>query len=197
MNDVILDDQLFADFCKHISASLNATDVVYKVRQFAPSFDIGKDDPIMLVVTDPQMTNRLIEYKYPEFLQECVRRLRILPSCRDVFLSEVENETFEVFERGFEYFAPHAKVEVTDKGFIIHSPALIADLILPAIGRVHHEVLLSLNDFSRVLQALDNDPTRLFLNAKCPTPESQYIQFWVASKLNIPTGPIFGPIAVV
>lgn len=195
---VVLDESLFADFCNHLSASLNVIDVVYKTRQLAsPEFDANKDDPIVLAFWDESMAARLIQMKYPEFVQACVRNLRLLKSCTDVFLSEVERHMVELFEQAFEYIAPQARVEVTDKGLVVHTSAILADLIICPIGRLHHETLQSLDYFSKMLAAVDNNAAKLFLNAKAPTPESQYIQIWVAHKLGIPIAPPTGNIMVV
>src|SRR5689334_16507627 len=118
MSDIVLDRRLFGEFCKHLSASLNALDLVYKVRQLAsPGFDPNSDDPIVLAVFDPHMAASLTKLKYPEFIHECVANLRLMKSCADVFLSEVEQRTFALFEEGFEHLASQARVERVDAGF--------------------------------------------------------------------------------
>jgi len=198
MSNIVLSENLFADFCRHISASVNVVDVLYKTRQFAsPNFDANRDDPIMLAVLEPSLVPQLIEFEYAQFLQKCVQNLRLLRTCADVFLSEMESGTVELFEVVFERIAPQAWVDVTDTGFVIHAPAILADLIIFPIGRVHHEVLHSLDHFTKMLAAVDNDPAKLFLNAKAPTPESQYIQMWVANRLGISIAPPMGNILVV
>jgi hypothetical protein len=58
-------------------------------------------------------------------------------------------------------------------------------------------MLKSLDYFSRMIEAVGGDANRLFLNAKSPTPESQYIQIWISQKLGIPLAPPGDIIAVV
>ena len=189
-DDVTLDENLFADFCKHLSSSLNVFDVVYKTRQLANAdFDPNADDPIVLAVSDPKMIPLLIKLQYPEFVLSCIRRFRLLESCADVFLSELEREMFDLFVEALEYVTQQVQIEIHEKGFIIHSAAIIADLIMSPIGRLHHETLQSLDHFTKMLDAVGGDPNRLFLNAKSPTPESQYVQIWVTEKLGIPSAP--------
>ena len=193
----IIDDDLFAEFCKHLSASINVVDVLYKLQQLKPEMVVSEDDPFILVSRDSELFTLLKGFNYGEFIQACVAKLQIEPSCYDVFLSEIEGDAFEIFVGGFTHLAPKAKVETAEEGFIVHSAMLIADLILPVIGRIHEEVLRSLDHFVKMLKAVDNNPQSLFLNAKSPTPESQYIQFWVASQLGIPLAPEAGLILVV
>ena len=198
MSTPILDEHLFRDFSEHLSASLNVVDILYKLRQLAlPNFDPNEDDPISLAVWDQSMIGRLIEMDYTALLTACVGNFRLLESCADVFLSEIEQNMVDLFRDVFQHIASLSKVEVTDRGFIVHAPAILADLILPPLGRMHYEALQSLDHFSQMLAAVDNDPKKLFLNAKAPTPESQYIQIWVASKLEIPIAPPSGNIMVV
>ena len=185
MDDIVINEALFAAFSKHLSASLNVVDVLYKIRQLGPDFDPNIDDPIMLAVFDPKMIVRLIELKYPEFVVACIKNFRMLEDCFDVFLSELDQNALELFVDALKYLTQTAWIENTEKGFVVHSPALIADLIISPIGRVHNEMLRSLDHFTKVLDAVGGDPTRLFLNAKSPTPESQYVQIWVSQKLGI------------
>jgi len=197
MNHNLIDDELFAAFCRHLSASINVIDVLYKLQQLKSGTVVSEDDPIILVSRDPELFALLKEFNYREFVEACVTRIQIEPSCYDVFLSEVDEDAFKIFVGGFKHLAPQAKVEVTEKGFVVHSPMLIADLILPVISRVHEEVLRSLDHFVKMLVAVGNNPKSLFLNAKSPTPESQFLQLWVALKLKIPTEPGGDVIAVV
>ena len=186
MNDLVINEELFNGFCEHLSASLNVVDVLYKIRQLNAGVDLNRDDPIMLAVFEPKMIPQLLALEYPEFLVACIRKFRLLESCADVFLSEVDTEMFDFFVTALERLTQTAWIENNEKGFVIHSSALIADLLISPIGRVHHEMLFSLDHFTKFLNVLENDPTRLFLNAKSPTPESQYIQIWIAHKLGIP-----------
>lgn len=197
MNDLVINEDLFNDFCQHLSASLNVVDVLYKIRQLNAGVDLNRDDPVMLVVFDPKMIQQLIALEYPEFILACIRNFRLLENCADVFLSELDTTMFDFFVSALEHLTQTAWIENNDKGFIIHSSALIADLLISPIGRVHHEILLSLDNFSRILDVLGGDPTRMFLHAKSPTPESQYIQIWISQKLGIPRAPTTGIMGVI
>ena len=198
MNDCLLDEQLFNDFCKHVSASLNAVDLVRTTCAFeSPAFDHAKDDPILLTAPDLEKIESLHQLNYLGFLQECVRRLRLLPSCSDVFLSEVDEATFKDFQNGMEYYGPRIVVERVENGYKIHLPALISDLVLPVIARVHEEVMHTFDHFTGMIEAVGGDPSRLFLNAKSSTPESQFILFWVATKLGVPARPTDETVVVI
>jgi hypothetical protein len=180
MDDIVINDALFAEFCKHLSANLNVVDVLYKIGQFGPDFDPNKDDPIMLAVFDPQMIVRLVELKYSEFVVACIRNLRLLENCSDVFLSELDQNLVELFVNALKHLTQNAWIENSEKGFIVHSSALIADLIISPIGRVHNETLLSLDHFTKGLSAVGvilpdcfctQSPQRLNLNMSrfgCP-----------------------------
>lgn len=192
-----MNEELFNDFCEHLSASLNVVDVLYKLRELNAGVDLNRDDPIMLAVFDPQMIEQLIALEYPEFILACIRNFRMLESCADVFLSELDTTMVEFFATALKHVTQTAWIENSDKGFIVHSSALIADLLISPIGRVHNELLLSLDHFTKILKVLDNDPTRLFLHAKAPTPESQYIQIWISQKLGIPKSPNTGIMGVI
>lgn len=185
----LIESQLLADFCNHLSANINVIDVFYKLGQFKPEVDLLADDPILLGSRDPALLSTLKDFGYREFLERYVAQIRILPSCFDVFLSELDKSSFEVFVAGFAHLAPKAVVEETEQGFVLHTAALIADLILPIVSRVHEEILRSLVQWLEILKALGNHPESYFLHAKSATPESQFIQLWVAQKLKIPTAP--------
>jgi hypothetical protein len=180
-----------------MSANINVLDLVYTVRRFGPDFDIRKDDPIWLVTPDASMFTRLLGFEYQEFLRKFVANLRILPSCHDVYLSELEKQSFELFVQGFEHFTANTAIRVAEKRFEIHVPALFSDLIMPIVGRVHEEILMGLKHFTGFIKAVGNRPDGVFLNAKAPTPESQFIQMWVASKLKVPASPAATVVVVV
>lgn len=186
MNNLVINEELFNGFCEHLSASLNVVDVLYKIRQLNSGIDLNRDDPILLAVFEPKMIQQLIALEYPEFILACIRNFRLLDTCADVFLSELDTKMFDFFVEALQLLTQTAWIENSDRGFIVHSSALIADLLISPIRRVHHEVMLSLDNFTRLLEVLKNDPTRMLLNAKSPTPESQYIQIWVSHKLGIP-----------
>ena len=196
--DLLVDAELFADFCRHLSSSLNVLDFVYTTRKWSqPGFDPLADDAIVLAVTRPDLLARLLELRYPELVVSCIRGFRLLDSCLDVFRSELDDLAVAQFTAALEQLTRVASFELTEHGILIHCPALIADLILPPLGRLHHEILLSLDHFTQMLDAVEGDPQRLFLNAKSPTPESQYVQIWVAYQLGIPWAPDSGIIGVV
>jgi len=197
MNETIIDEDLFGEFCRHLSASINVIDVLHKLDQLEPGMVISKDDPSILVRHDPELFSLLKEFEYRAFVEAFVGRLRVEECCHDVFLSEIEKDSFSIFVEGFKQLAPRTKVEVTENGFVVHSALLIADLILPIISRVHEQVLHELEHFINILKAVGGNPQSLFLNAKSPTPESQYILLWVAQKLKIPTAPFSSVVAVV
>ncbi|HEY4259522.1 MAG TPA: hypothetical protein VGM98_05170 [Schlesneria sp.] len=198
MNDIILDQGLFADFCRHLSAGITALELVYETHATkSPGYSGATDDPILLGVHDQAVLEKLTTFQYPALIQECARNLRLLKSCWDVFLSEIEQDVFMLFPEAFAQLAPQITVEKSGRGLVVHVPKLLSDAILPVLGRVHHETLQTLDQFQKVLTAVEGDTTRLFLNAKAPTPESQYIQLWVATKLNIPVSRESGVIAVL
>ena len=180
-----------------MSANINVLDLVYTVRRFGPDFDIQKDDPICLITLDASLFSRLLQFEYQDFLRKFVANLRILPSCHDVYLSELEKQSIELFVMGFERFTANVTVRVADKRFEIHVPALISDLIMPIVGRLHEEILMGLKQFSEFIKAVGSRPDGGFLNAKAPTPESQFIQMWVASKLKVPASPAATVVVVV
>lgn len=189
MIETIIDEGLFGEFCRHLSASINVVDVLNKLDQLESGMVVSKDDPSMLVSHDPVIFSLLKEFGYGAFVEAYVGRLRIEASCLDVFLSEIEDDSFSMFVEGFSELAPRVKVEITENGFVVHSAFLIADLILPILSRVHGEILYELDHFLKKLKAVGGDPQSLFLNAKSPTPESQYILLWVTQKLKIPAAP--------
>lgn len=197
MKKVLLDDKVFEEFCKQMSANINVLDLVYTVRRFGPDFDIQKDDPILLVTPDMPLFSRLRKLRYKDFLQKFVANLRILPSCYDVYLSEAGQKEVELFVLGFERITANTTVRITDKGFEVHVPALISDLILPILGRLHEEMLMGMKQFGDFIKAVGNRPGAGFLNAKTPTPESQFIQMWISSKLKIPASPTATVVVVV
>jgi len=197
MHEIVIDENLFAAFCKHLSANLNVVDVLYKLRQFTPNHDLNRDDAIMLAVFQPEMITRLVELKYPEFVLACIKNFRLLDNCRDVFCSEIETNMVDLFADILERVTQTVWIENVEQGFVVHTPGLISDLIMAPIGRVHNELLQSLDHFTKMLNVLDNDPNRLFLNAKSATPESQYLQIWVAAKLGIPLAPPMDIMGVV
>src|ERR1041384_819147 len=88
-------------------------------------------------------------------------------------------------------------IENVEQGFVVHTPGLISDLIMAPIGRVHNELLQSLDHFTKMLNVLDNDPNRLFLNAKSATPASQCVQIGAAAKLALPLAPPMDIMGVV
>lgn len=188
MSDTIVDHDAFTDFCIHLSTGISVIDVLYKLRELTPGFDPRKDDPIVLGVDDPELLSRLKAIHYGDFIQACIRSLRIDPVCDSVFLSELDQEAFELFVWGFAEYAPIAKVDVDERGFILHIPALISDLVLHVLGRLHLQVLHALNHFLGILRAVDGDANSLFLNSKTPTLETQFIDLWVAKSLGIPIG---------
>lgn len=189
MIETIIDEDLFGEFCRHLSASINVIDVLHKLDELEPGMVISKDDPSILVRHDPELFSLLKEFGYAAFVEAYVGRLRIEECCHDVFLSEIEEDAFSIFVEGFKQLAPRTKVEVTENGFVVHSALLIADLILPIISRVHEQILHELDHFLNTLKAVGGHPQSLFLNAKSPTPESQYILLWVTQRLKIPTAP--------
>jgi hypothetical protein len=197
MDDIIINVDLFSVFCEHLSASVNVVDVLRKNQQLKnPEFDANQDDPIVLRAFDSKMIQRLVELKYPEFLLSCIRNIRILESCDDVFLSEFDSEGFTFYVGALQYLTGNVQIETTNDSFVIHSPATISDLLFPIIGSLHNEMVRTLDYFSKMLDAVDGDPQKLFLNAKSPTPESQYVQIWISSKLGIPGAPSMGIVAV-
>ena len=197
MHEIVINENLFAAFCKHLSANLNVVDVIYKLRQLAGNHDLNRDDPVMLAVFRPEMITRLVELKYPEFILACIKNFRLLDNCRDVFCSEIETDMVNLFADVLERVTQTVWIENVEQGFIVHTPGVISDLIMAPIGRVHNELLQSLDHFTKILNVLDNDPGRLFLHAKSPTPESQYVQIWVAAKLGIPLAQSVGVMGVI
>lgn len=197
MNETIINEDLFGEFCRHMSASINVVDVLHKLDQLEPEMVLSEDDPSILVRHDSELFSLLKEFEYAAFVEAFVGRLRIEECCHDVFLSEVEKDAFSIFVEGFKQLAPRTKVEVTEDGFVVHSALLIADLILPIISRVHEQVLYELAHFIKMLKAVEGNRQSLFLNAKSPTPESQYILLWVAQKLKIPFAPYSSVVAGV
>lgn len=193
----MLEDELFNNFCRHMSASINVVDVMCKLRQLGPGVSIGADDPFILVSRNPKLFARLVSFGYSDFVQEFISRLRIEVACYDVFRSEMNEDELRFIANGLLHFCPRTKSEIAEAGFVISSAFVVTDIILPVVSRLHEEVLQSLHHFCELLDAVGGNPQSLFLNAKSPTPESQFVQFWVASKLNIPTVPFGGVVAVI
>src|ERR1700754_269684 len=96
MHPIVIDEDLFAAFCRHLSASLNVVDVLYKIQLLNAHADLNQDDPLVLGV-EPELKARLIELQYPEFILACIRNFRLLDSCRDVFESEIETDMVQLF----------------------------------------------------------------------------------------------------
>lgn len=189
MSHAAIDDALLADFCKHLSSGINVVDLLDKLEHLKPDYELSKDDPLLLRTNDPEVFERLKEFKYDELVRACVTSLRIEPSCYDVFLSEIEKDTFAWFVWGFENLTLTVKVEVDERGFVIHTPAFLSDIILPLISRFHHNVLIALDHFQALIKASENNPNAFYVHSKSPTPESQFIDIWVATRLRIPLLP--------
>ncbi len=189
MSYTAIENALLSELCKHLSAGINVVDLIDKLDHLEPGCDIRKDDPILLTTDNLEILERLKEFKYDDLVRTCVASLRIEPRCYDVFLSEVTKDAFDIFVWGFEKLAPTATVEVVDRGFILHTPILIADLILPVISRLHHNILITLEQFLKMLKIANNNPKGFFLNSKTPTPEAQFVDIWVALHLGIPLEP--------
>lgn len=196
--EVVVNEALFLEFVRHLSAGLNVVDVLLKNQELNRGDDLNRDDPIMLAVTKPEIIGQLVDLSYPELILQCIHKISFLEECSDVFRSELDDDLYNFFVKALQVLTQQVSIVTTEDGFMVHCSALISDLILSPVGRVHNELLQSLHYFNQMLEAVGGDATRLFLNAKSPTPESQYIQIWVAGKLGIPTAPPSeGIIAVV
>jgi hypothetical protein len=195
MHPIVIDEDLFAGFAKHLSASLNVVDVLYTLKLLNADVDLNQDDPIVLGV-GPAIIPPLIELQYPEFILACVRNFRLLESCRDVFCSEIETDMVQLFDGALEHVTQMARIEIVEQGFKLHIPARISGLLLPPIGRVHDELTRNYEYFAEMVDAVGGNTSKLFLNAKSPTPESQYLQIWVAAKLGVALNPDMGIVAV-
>lgn len=178
---------LFDAFCDHMCANLCVLDFIYKTKQLKdPGFDADRDDPLILSIQNETIVGRFSQINYISLLERVVKKLHILESCSDVFRSEMDDELISLFSRIIDNHKKQVKIKQDPRGLIVHCSAFISDLILPVLSRLHSEVILNFKHFLSMIDAVGGNPNELFLNAKSPSPTSQFIQMWVSNELGIP-----------
>lgn len=187
--DLIDDDSIFVPFCEYLNSLLCVMDFSKKNDQSAQkSFDFKANDPFFLPINKSQS---VVIYKsnYKKILSKIISNIQIPKSCIDIFRSEFDDELVLIFMVSLRDQTKEITIEEHELGYKLNCPAMISDLIMPLLSRLHSEVLTTFEQFSGFIEATRGNPHLLFLNAKGSNPVSQYIQMWVAKELGIPERP--------
>jgi hypothetical protein len=186
------------DFCNHLSAHICVLEMVLTSHKFNnPNFDPILDDPMILPVYEEQIRHKLRDCDYLDFLRNVLSKIEIPRNTLDIFYSHLDDNLFELFDVVIKKQKENFTIEEYSNGYLYHCPALVSDVLLPVISSLHSEIILTFEQFIDVINAVDGDAKRIFLNAKGSTAKSQFIQLWVAHHLGMSSGDYGGLIMVV
>jgi hypothetical protein len=175
------------DFSRYFNTQFLASDIVNKIGQVYSGQNVSNIETLVLPGANKMEYSVLKESGYSELISRIITNLRIEDSCMDILISELEPNQVKFLNARILFDRKHAHVQEDDANsmFLIHSSNFLIDLLLRPFSHFHSEVLIHLDYFTKMLEAVGGDPNQLFLNARSATAFSQYLQIYVAESLNI------------
>lgn len=173
-------------FQKYFNSRLAVIDMVLFCKKWKNGFNPLTRNCIVLQTNKEQIFNQLAEHNYLDLILSVIQNIEIETSCRDIYFSHLDENALIFFE---EFIMKHRKectASIKDNLFIIETYDLLADLLLLPLSQLHSEILNTYNHFNGILDVLDGDVNRIFLNANTATAFSYFIQIWVCENLGIP-----------
>ena len=196
------DSPEFALFCEHLSARICALDFVYKTRELGTEgYDPHAPATLIFPIKHPIAVDPLFKSDYADLLKAACSRMTITAHSTDSFRSELDDELMEFYRVAIADQASKVAVaaDASRPAFVVTMPDLLSDLVLSPLSQLHSAVVENCRHFMELIQALDNDPKRLFLNARTSSVFSMFVLTWVANRLGVPlvTGDPNSSVAVV
>jgi len=177
-------ENVMLNFYRYFNSYLSCVDMIYTIRQLHNNQFIEKNS-IVLQVNDNNIFNQLIEHNYLDIVLSIIKNVKIEKSCRDIFLSEIDEKTLTYIESLILFYRTECEICVKDGLILVQTNDLFADLILFPIGLFHSEILNTYNQFNNFIKAIGDRKISLFLNTNAPTAFSCFIQSWVGENLGI------------
>ncbi|WP_022946100.1 hypothetical protein [Pseudoalteromonas ruthenica] len=188
---LIEDSDIIQQLSEHLNSLLSVADFDRKNDESAsPSFNFKSDDPFFLPIDEP-LKEIIYRSSYKQLVCELIKRIQIPESCVDIFRSEFDDELVMIFLVSLKDLTQVVTVEEHEKGYIVHCPIMISDLIMPVLSRLHSEVTYTFGEFSSCIEAVGGNTSSLFLNAKGYNAVSQFVQMFVADELGMPDRPVY------
>ena len=188
---LIYDKDIIIPLCEHLNSLLTVADFDRKNDESASeSFDYKANDPFFLPIKDSQK-EVVYQSNYKNLICEVVKRIQIPESCLDIFKSEFDDELIMIFLVSLRDLTKVVTIEEHSKGYIVHCPIMISDLIMPVLSRLHSEIIYIFEEFNGYINAVSGNKDMLFLNAKGYNAVSQFSQMFVASELGLPEKPLY------
>lgn len=187
---------ILQDFYKQFNSRLTSLDFVLKFNDLRSGYN-PRQMVSLLLPTNNKTFEYLASNNYSELIQGILQNIHVENSCRDVFISEMNNDTLSLFEEFIKDSISNCNVIIHDQRILINTYDMFADLIWAPISQFHSEVTGSIEYFDKYIEAFGGNKDCLFLNANSSTAFSYFIQIWVCEIMGIPLNPNYNNILVV
>jgi hypothetical protein len=181
---------ILSEFCKHFNARLTPLEFVLIAKRLNDISDLSKKERLTLSAA-PRVYTQLIEGEYQALLLEIIKNIRIEPSTKDIFSSEIDSVLFEFYKEVFANEKQRLSI-VSDKkesSFTVLTSSLFATLIWSPLSQLHCEIVYSFEFFNKIIEAYGGSTSSLFLNANASTAFSYFIQIYTCQCLGISQKP--------
>ncbi|GAT62540.1 hypothetical protein [Paludibacter jiangxiensis] len=186
---IVDNKEILHDFYKHFNSRLTSWDFVIKYKQLKSGYNPREETALILPVDNEKTYEQLLSNSYPNLVEGILRNIQVEKSCRDVFLSELDEEILSLFEEFIREASLKSEVVIHNERIMIKSYDMFADLIWSPISQFHSELTASVDYFNKYIEAVGGNKECLFLNANSSTSFSYFIQIWVCESLGIPLNP--------
>lgn len=186
---IVDNKEILHDFYKQFNSRLTTWDFVIKYKQLKPGYNPRKETALILPVGNEKTYELLLSNSYPSLVENILKNIQIEKSCRDVFLSELDEGIVSLFEEFIREASINSKVIIHNGRITIKAYDMFADLIWSPISQFHSELTASVEYFNKYIEAFGGNKDCLFLNANSSTSFSYFIQIWVCESLRIPLNP--------
>jgi len=186
---VAYDGPEFAHFCEHINSRLCVKDFLDKTRELATKgYDPNAQATLVFPIKHGIAVKPLFDSDYAVLVRTICNRIAITPHAVDSFRSELDDSLMEFFIDAIS--AQSKQVSVTPDPsrpvFLVQLPDLLSDLIIAPLSQLHSEIVENCQHFAEMIEAVEGDPKRLFLNARASSAFSMFVLTWVANRMHVP-----------
>lgn len=129
----------------------------------------------------------LMENGYHQLIIDLLLNCELTDNLKEASKPFVDEKSFYDIKEAFQQAqTQHITYAWEEDGLYISASEMLVDIVLFPSSQFHVNIINALDTFKKYISA-GGSPTNLFLNSQSPSFFTQFSDFWVATKLGIPT----------
>lgn len=123
---------------------------------------------------------------YDQLVFDLINNVRISEDLANSLTAMFSQKYIDLFKKALIHpFDNEHSVRFDERGLVIHSKNFIVDTIIYPLSQFHTEVVKAMDCFIPARKMSDRFGSNIYLNAYSPSMFTQYVQFWVAERLDL------------